>query len=490
MSREVEGLPWPEGDPDGLRQIAGHAAALAGELEARQGHLSTFDPVGWLGAGRDSFTVTLLANSHALGAGASAMHHAFTVLTTLANTVETAQHDVLEAARKLKDARDAAAQAQAKAVQARIDADQAASMSNVFAPFPGVGPDPFAQAAESDARAAENAAATAQTHALDVERWAQHKAQTAVHDVEREDRATAHTLEADGLVQAPGSSALVCAAPSPAQPLAALGNLLLGSDSATHGTLVDLLSRPPAPPPPPPKPTETHHNWWKLAGAGGLAVVTVGLTVVDAVQFGADPLTDGATVVVGEETAALGTDAIAGEVVAGEAAADTVVAESAADVIAAEGDPAAGLVVEEGATDAAVEDASLPAERPSWRDTETDVTDRYADQGYREQVSFKDGEEVKYGTKGSSRPELYKPGSSVEAKNYDVTTSAGRSRLIRNVTGQAKQRLANLPEGTTQSLTVDVRGQAVTPETLDELASRIASRSGGAIDMDDIIFIR
>jgi hypothetical protein len=253
---------------------------------------------------------------------------------------------------------------------------------------------------------------------------------------------------------------------------------------------VDPLSRAPAPPPPPPKPTETHHSWWKLAAAGGLGVVTVGLTVVDAVQFGADPLTDGATVVVGEETAALGADAIAGEVVAGEAAADTVVAESAADVIAAEGDPAAGLVVEESATDAAVEDASLPAERPSWRDTENDVTDRYADQGYREQVSFKDGEEVKYGTKGSSRPELYKPGSSVEAKNYDVTTSAGRSRLIRNVTVQAKLRLANLPEGTTQSLTVDVRGQAVTPETLDELASRIASRSGGAIDMDDIIFVR
>jgi hypothetical protein len=490
MSREVEGLPWPEGDPDGLRQIAGHAAALAGELEARQGHLATFDPVGWLGAGRDSFTVTLLENSHALGAGARAMHHAFTALTGLANTVETAQHDVLDAARKLKDARDAAKQAQARAVQARIDADQAASMSSILAPFQPAGPDPFAQSAENDAIAAENAAATAQTHALDVERWAQKVANTAVHDVEREDRAVASTLEGDGLVQAPGSSALVCAMPSPAQPLAALGNLLLGSDSATDGTLVDLLSRAPAPPPPPPQPTETHHNWWKLAGAGGLAVVTVGLTVVDAVQFGADPLTDGATVVVGEETAALGSEAIAGEVVAGEAATDTVLAESAADVIAAEGDPAAGLVVEEGATDAAVEDASLPAERPSWRDTENDVTEAYKDQGYREQVSFKDGEEVKYGTKGSSRPELYRPGDSVEAKNYDVTTSAGRSRLIRNVTGQAKQRLTNLPEGTTQSVTVDVRGQTVTPETLDELASRIASRSGGAIDMDDIIFIR
>jgi hypothetical protein len=490
MSREVEGLPWPEGDPDGLRQIAAHAAALARELEARQGYLGSFDPVGWLGAGRDSFTVSLVANSHALGAGARAMHHAFSALTGLAGTVETAQHDVLDAARKLKEARDAAARAQARAVQARRDADQAANMSNVFAPFQGLGPDPFAQAAENDAIAAENAAATAQTHALDVERWAQRIAQNAVHDVERDDRTTAHTLEADGLVQAPGSSALVCAAPSPAQPLAALGNLLLGSDSATHGTLADLLSRRPPPPPPPPKPAETHHSWWKLAAAGGLAVATVGLTVVDAVQFGADPLTDGATVVVGEETAALGSEAIAGEVVAGEAATDAALSESAAEVIAAEGDPAAGLAVEEGAADTAVEDASLPAERPSWRDTENDVTQAYKDQGYREQVSFKDGQEVKYGTKGSSRPELYRPGDSVEAKNYDVTTSAGRSRLVSNVTGQAKQRLTNLPPGTTQAVTVDVRGQAVTPETLDALASRIASRSGGAIDMDDIIFIR
>ena len=40
-----------------------------------------------------------------------------------------------------------------------------------------------------------------------------------------------------------------------------------------------------------------------------------------------------------------------------------------------------------------------------------------------------------------------------------------------------------------QSLEVDVRGQTVTPEMLDEIASRIEARSGGAIQMQNIEFI-
>ncbi len=71
-----------------------------------------------------------------------------------------------------------------------------------------------------------------------------------------------------------------------------------------------------------------------------------------------------------------------------------------------------------------------------------------------------------------------------------MTTPQGQSNLVSNVTRQATSRAGNLPQATTQSVVVDVRGQAVSPETLDALASRIASRSGGAIHADQITFIR
>jgi hypothetical protein len=223
-----------------------------------------------------------------------------------------------------------------------------------------------------------------------------------------------------------------------------------------------------------------------------MGLVTGGLVVVDALQGGVDPLTDGLTVAAGEETAALATDAAVDETVVagGEAAADGAVAEGGAaaateseeSIIAAEGAPKEGLPVEEGTVD--------PPVRPSWRQSEQDISQQYKDQGYREQVSFKDGEEVPYGTKGSTRPELYRPGDSIEVKNYDVTTSAGRSRLVRNVVDQAMKRAANLPEGTTQALRVDVRGQDVPIDTLNEMASRIAARTGGKIDMSQIRFVR
>lgn len=129
-------------------------------------------------------------------------------------------------------------------------------------------------------------------------------------------------------------------------------------------------------------------------------------------------------------------------------------------------------------------------ERPSWRQSEADTYDEYRDQGYGEQRSFKDGEEVPYGTKGSSRPELYSEGSSIEVKNYDVESSQGRSNLVRNVGDQAAQRGANLPAGTTQRVLVDVRGQNVAPEALDALAERIAKRSGGHVAVGDIVFRR
>lgn len=110
---------------------------------------------------------------------------------------------------------------------------------------------------------------------------------------------------------------------------------------------------------------------------------------------------------------------------------------------------------------------NIEESRPTWRQSELDVGKDY--EGYDAQKSFINGEEVPYGTKGSVRPEFYKNGHSVEVKNYNVETSSGRNSLINNVSSQIKKRLTNLPEGTEQTVVIDVRGQDYNLEILRDI---------------------
>lgn len=128
--------------------------------------------------------------------------------------------------------------------------------------------------------------------------------------------------------------------------------------------------------------------------------------------------------------------------------------------------------------------AEVP-KRQSWRQSELDAQKSYPD--YEPQKSFKNGQEVPYGTKGSTRPELYKPGHSVEVKNYNVETSSGQSNLVNNVSKQIQSRTPNLPSGTKQTVVVDVRGQTVSNEVLKSIRSRILDKSGVEVE---IIFKR
>jgi len=125
--------------------------------------------------------------------------------------------------------------------------------------------------------------------------------------------------------------------------------------------------------------------------------------------------------------------------------------------------------------------------RPSWRESEVDAG-KGLNKDYKPQKSFKDGEEVPYGTKGSSRPEYFKPGASLEVKNYDVTTAQGRRNVANNVSEQAIERSKNLPAGTRQTVLIDVRGQKVSKKTLDQLAEDIVVKSGGTLTRGDIKF--
>ena len=56
------------------------------------------------------------------------------------------------------------------------------------------------------------------------------------------------------------------------------------------------------------------------------------------------------------------------------------------------------------------------------------------------------------------------------------------SSLIRNVVGQIKRRVVNLP-GFTQKIYIDVRGQEYTQEQLERIALRILERAPEEVDI-------
>ena len=121
------------------------------------------------------------------------------------------------------------------------------------------------------------------------------------------------------------------------------------------------------------------------------------------------------------------------------------------------------------------------AERPSWRQSEKDASTDYP--GYREQISFKNGEEVKRGTTGSSRPDLYIKGHGVEVKNYNVSEASNRSNLVNIVSEQVNKRVNDLPADTKQSVMIDVRGQDVSKEVLRDIKNAIDQKTGGAAEI-------
>ncbi|MBB3212344.1 hypothetical protein FHW67_001624 [Herbaspirillum sp. Sphag1AN] len=142
--------------------------------------------------------------------------------------------------------------------------------------------------------------------------------------------------------------------------------------------------------------------------------------------------------------------------------------------------PNASRVVETNAADVAA--TSRPTPRQSEIDVGADLPP-----GARPQVSFKNGQEVPYGTSGSVRPD-YCLGNvcSVEVKNYNIATNS--NGLVNNVSQQAIDRAANLPAGMTQTVVIDIRGQTVATQQLDAIRLQIVQRSNGAVSPNNIRF--
>ena len=78
--------------------------------------------------------------------------------------------------------------------------------------------------------------------------------------------------------------------------------------------------------------------------------------------------------------------------------------------------------------------------------------------------------------------------ASFETKNYDI--NANPDGLVRKVVEQVTGRAQHLPSGMQQKINIDVRGQQVSQEQLDNVAKRIIERSNGLLKLENIKFRR
>jgi hypothetical protein len=129
--------------------------------------------------------------------------------------------------------------------------------------------------------------------------------------------------------------------------------------------------------------------------------------------------------------------------------------------------------------------------RPSWQDSEAEVSNSLDWAGFSDQQSFAYGQEVPRGVSGSTRPDSYGEdfNLSVEVKNYKLGTKADQRKLIRDVIEQITDRASHLPKGVRQGVVIDARGQLISPSKLLSLRTQIAEASRGLLATDDIVFL-
>ena len=55
--------------------------------------------------------------------------------------------------------------------------------------------------------------------------------------------------------------------------------------------------------------------------------------------------------------------------------------------------------------------------------------------------------------------------------------------MVNNVSKQMEKRINDLPNGTKQTVMIDIRGQNVSDEILDELYEKIMNKTNGKVDI-------
>lgn len=122
--------------------------------------------------------------------------------------------------------------------------------------------------------------------------------------------------------------------------------------------------------------------------------------------------------------------------------------------------------------------------KPAWLETEERPTPRESElkaqeiYGGIEQRSFLNGQEVPYGTPGSTRPDLTRvleDGSleAIEVKNYDLREPGRLQQMVNELKRQITDRAEHMPEDTKQRVFLDLRGQNLSDQSVSETVDKI-----------------
>lgn len=114
---------------------------------------------------------------------------------------------------------------------------------------------------------------------------------------------------------------------------------------------------------------------------------------------------------------------------------------------------------------------------PSWRQSELDVLEKY---GGSEQMTYMGGQEVPFGTPGSTRPDVVRTVGNhleaIEVKNYNLESSNSLGTLYSELEREISARAVNCPPGTTQRIVLDVRGRNFSQELISTVTETIETR--------------
>lgn len=116
---------------------------------------------------------------------------------------------------------------------------------------------------------------------------------------------------------------------------------------------------------------------------------------------------------------------------------------------------------------------------PTPRESELKVLERT--KRAEEQISYLDGVEVPYATKGATRPDVVVKNAdgsikAIEVKNYNLASSNNRSVLYKETVREVTDRVNNLPPGSTQEIILDVRGRGFSKDVISNVVENIQSR--------------
>lgn len=128
----------------------------------------------------------------------------------------------------------------------------------------------------------------------------------------------------------------------------------------------------------------------------------------------------------------------------------------------------------EGATEYAKGTVEISDGLPQWRQAELRALNEAG--GY-EQLTYLNGKQVPFGTKGATRPDVVRVFGdhieAVEVKYYNLESSASLNTLYSELEREVSARVAHLPTGSTQRIILDVTGRDFSAATCDTVKTSI-----------------